>query len=128
MSSALASVVATFVTVPLLAFYLIYLVSVKTTRNKRISVKRAVDFSACFFIIAVYFIAFEIWAISLFWLILMLFILVAMVFTIIHWKVSEDIHFGKLLKGIWRFNFIIFFFAYLFLSFYGLIVRVYLLT
>jgi hypothetical protein len=127
-SNALAWIVATFVTLPIFAFYLVYIISVKTTKNKRKSVKLAVDTSACFFIIAVYFVAYEIWAQSLFWLIIIFIIVVAMIFTIIHWKVSEDIQLGKLLKGIWRFNFLFFVFVYIFLSIYGLFIRVYSVT
>ncbi|MFN7250949.1 MAG: DUF3397 domain-containing protein [Anaerobacillus sp.] len=128
MSDAIAWVVATFVTLPIFAFYLIYLVSVKTTKNKRKSIKLAVDTSAILFIIAVYFISYEIWSQSLLWLIITLIIVVAMIFTIIHWKVSEDIQLDKLLKGFWRFNFLLFVFMYLILSFYGLVIRIYLVT
>lgn len=127
-SDAIAWVVATFVTLPIFAFYLIYLVSVKTTKNKRKSIKLAVDTSAILFIIAVYFISYEIWSQSLLWLIITLIIVVAMIFTIIHWKVSEDIQLDKLLKGFWRFNFLLFVFMYLILSFYGLVIRIYLVT
>jgi hypothetical protein len=127
-SDAIAWLVATFVTLPIFAFYLIYLVSVKTTKNKRKSIKLAVDTSAIFFIIAVYFISYEIWSQSLLWLIITLIIVVAMIFTIIHWKVSEDIQLDKLLKGFWRFNFLLFVFMYLVLSVYGLVIRIYLVT
>lgn len=128
MSDAIAWVVATFVTLPIFAFYLIYLVSVKTTKNKKKSIKLAVDTSAILFVIAVYFISYEIWSQSLLWLIITLIIIVAMLFTIIHWKVSEDIQLDKLLKGFWRFNFLLFFFMYLLLSVYGLVIRIYSLT
>jgi hypothetical protein len=127
-SDAIAWLVATFVTLPIFTFYLIYLVSVKTTKNKRKSIKLAVDTSAIFFIIAVYFISYEIWSQSLLWLIITLIIVVAMIFTIIHWKVSEDIQLDKLLKGFWRFNFLLFVFMYLVLSVYGLVIRIYIVT
>lgn len=123
MSDAIAWIVATFVTLPVFAFYLAYIICVKITKNKKNSLKLAVDSSSCFFIIAVYFIAYEIWSQSLLWLIIIFIIVTAMIFTIIHWKVSEDIQFGKLLKGIWRFNFFLFVFVYIFLSVYGLVIR-----
>ncbi|RXI98113.1 DUF3397 domain-containing protein [Anaerobacillus alkaliphilus] len=128
MSEAIAWVVATLVTLPIICFYLIYIISVKTSKNKKKSIKLAVDLSASFFIIAVYYIAYEIWALSLFWVILILIIIVAMIFTVIHWKISEDIQLGKLIKGIWRFNFILFFLAYLVLSIYGLVLSIYSIT
>ncbi len=128
MSNAIAWVVATLVTLPIVCFYLVYLISVKTTKNKKKSMKLAVDVSTTFFIIAVYYIAYEIWGLSLFWALLSFIIIVAMIFTVIHWKVSEDIKLGKLLKGIWRFNFILFFLAYIVLSIYGLVVSIYSIT
>ncbi|MCT8139033.1 DUF3397 domain-containing protein [Anaerobacillus sp. CMMVII] len=128
MSEALAWLVATFVTLPIFTFYIIYIITVKTTKNKKKSLKLAVDVSACFFIIAVYFIAYEIWSKSLLWVIIIFILIVAMIFTIIHWKVSDDIQFGKLLKGIWRFNFLLFVIFYLVLSAYGLFISIYLVT
>jgi hypothetical protein len=52
-------------------------------------------------------------------------ITVAIIFTIIHWKVSEDIHFLKLLKGIWRLNFLLFFTAYFIVSICGLFIHIF---
>ncbi|QOY34366.1 DUF3397 domain-containing protein [Anaerobacillus isosaccharinicus] len=128
MSDALAWMVATFVTLPIFAFYLVYIVTVKATKNKKKSIKLAVDISASFFIIAVYFIAYEIWSQSLFWVMIISLIVVAMIFTVVHWKISEDIHLGKLLKGIWRFNFLLYVFAYILLSVYGLFISIYSVT
>ncbi len=125
MSNALAWIVATFVTMPILALYFIYLISIKTTKNKKRSLKLAVDYSTILFIIAVYFIVYEIWTKSFFWIIMIVILIIGMIFTIIHWKVSEDIQLGKLLIGIWRVNFLLFFFAYLLLSLYGLFISVY---
>lgn len=124
MSDALAWILATFVTLPILAFYLIYIVTVKITKNKKYSIKLAVDLSTIIFIISVYYIAYEIWSFSLFWFILIAILLVAIIFTLIHWKVSDDIDMVKLIKGIWRVNFILFFIAYFILSIYGLFVRI----
>jgi len=50
-----AIIVATFVTAPLLGLYVIYLLFVKTTKNKQHSFKVAVDSTALLFIISVYF-------------------------------------------------------------------------
>lgn len=124
MNSAIAWFFATLITVPLVAFYLIYIITVKTTKSKIISIKLTVDLSTILFILAVYFIAHEIWNISLFWFLLLTVISVAIIFTIIHWKFSNDIYLPKLLKGIWRLNFILFFLAYIILSIYGLLLRI----
>ncbi|OIJ17736.1 hypothetical protein BKP45_19400 [Anaerobacillus alkalidiazotrophicus] len=128
MSNALAWIVATFVTLPLLAFYFVYIVSVKTTKNKRRSIKLAVDVTTILFIFAVYYIAYELWALSLFWLILIAILIVAIIFTIIHWKLSKDIELKKLIKGIWRLNFLLFLIVYFLLSIYGLFSRIFMIT
>ncbi len=128
MSNVFASILATFVTLPILAFYLIYIVNVKRTKNKKNALKLAVDGSTILFMFAVYYIALEIWGESFFWLIITTVLLVAIIFTLIHWKLSQDIHFGKLLKGILRFNFLLFFVVYFLLSIYGLFVRIILMT
>lgn len=124
MSSAVAWFLATLITVPLVAFYFIYIITVKTTKSKKVSIKRAVDFSTILFIFAVYFIVHEIWNVSLFWVLLIMIISVAIIYTIIYWKVSKDIYLPKLLKGIWRLNFILFFLTYFILSIYGLLIRI----
>ncbi|OIJ13266.1 hypothetical protein BKP37_12250 [Anaerobacillus alkalilacustris] len=128
MSNALAWIVATFVTLPLLAFYFVYIISVKTTKNKRRSIKLAVDVTTILFIFAVYYIAYELWAFSLFWLILIAILIVAIIFTIIHWKLYKDIELKKLIKGIWRLNFLLFLIVYFLLSIYGLFSRIFMIT
>ncbi|ADC48216.1 MULTISPECIES: DUF3397 domain-containing protein [Alkalihalophilus] len=123
MTTAFAWLLATVITLPLLGWYIFYIVTVKMTKNKSRAIRLASDVSVLFFVAAVYFIILEIWSRSFFWLLLTVFFLVALIFTIIHWKVAEDIHVRKLFKGIWRFNFLLFFFLYLVLSGYGLITR-----
>lgn len=124
MSSVFAWFVATIVTLPLLGWYLIYIIMVKITKNKSKSIRRASDWSAILFMAAVYFILYELWDRSFLWMIFSVFFLLALLFTWMHWRVSGDIHTRKLLRGIWRLNFMLFLFFYLLLSSYGLITRI----
>lgn len=124
MTDVVAAFLATVVTVPILGWYLIYIITVKATKNKPKSIRLASDGSAVFFIAAVYFISYELWGRSFLGVILALFFLLAFFFTIAHWKISGDIYTTKLLKGIWRLNFMIFFFIYIVLSAYGLMSRI----
>ena len=110
MSNVLAIIIATIITVPLIGWYFIYITTVKITKKKSYSIRLASDVSAFIFMAAVYFIMFEIWDKSFLWLILIVFFLIAILFTFIHWKRFGDIQVGRLFRGIWRFNFIIFFF------------------
>lgn len=124
MTNIIAWLVATIVTLPLLGWYVIYITTVKMTKNKRTSIRFASDWSTILFMAAVYFIIFEIWGFSFHWVILAVFFLIALLFTLMHWRVSGDIHIRKLFKGIWRFNFILFLVTYLILSSYGLVTRI----
>ncbi|MFC0473069.1 DUF3397 domain-containing protein [Halalkalibacter kiskunsagensis] len=124
MTEVVAWVIATIVTIPLLGWYFIYIVSVKISKNKSKSIQRASDWTTVLFMIAVYFIIIELWAKSLLWVILAVFFFVALIFTFIHWRFSGDIHVGKLFKGIWRFNFLLFFTIYIFLCGFGLLLRI----
>jgi len=120
-----AIIVATFVTAPLLGLYVIYLLFVKTTKNKQHSFKVAVDSTALLFIISVYFLFLEIWAIRLGWLFALFILFTAVIFMFIHWKKHEDIEMSKVLKGVWRFQFVVFFTLYLFLMLFGLFFNIY---
>ncbi|WP_209125472.1 DUF3397 domain-containing protein [Alkalihalobacillus sp. BA299] len=125
MSSAFAWFIATVVTLPIVGWYIVYIITVKITKKKSYSIRLAADISLVFFISAVYFISYEIWNQSFLWVILIAFFVVAICFTIIHWKVANDVHFIRLFRGIWRFNFILFFIVYIMLSTYGLISRLF---
>ena len=123
MDSVIAFVLAILITIPIVGWFLLYIVTVKITKKKAYSVKLASDLSAVIFILSVYFIMYEIWHESFLWLIAIIFLSVASVYTFIYWKISEDLHIGTLLRGIWRFNFLFFFVLYFALSIYGLVVK-----
>ncbi|MCL7746361.1 MULTISPECIES: DUF3397 domain-containing protein [Halalkalibacter] len=125
MTELVAFVIATIVTIPLLGWYMIYITSVKISKNKSKSMRRASDWTTLLFMIAVYFIMIEIWAQSFLWIILAIFFFIALVVTWIQWRVSGDIQTIKLFKGIWRFNFLTFVIIYVLLSGYGLLARIF---
>ncbi len=93
------------------------------TKNTRKSMYKALDYTTILYIISVHFLIVTIWGKSLFWLIILIMILIAMMFVLVHWKVKEEIVLKKVMKGFWRFNFIVFFLTYISLTFYGLIYR-----
>ncbi|MCM3759339.1 DUF3397 domain-containing protein [Alkalihalobacillus oceani] len=123
MSQVLSWFIATVITLPLLGWYVLYLITVKLTKKKARAIRVASDGSVVLFMAAVYFIMYELWGRSFLWMILAIFFFIAMVFTWLHWQAAGDIYTRKLLKGIWRVNFLLFFFLYLVLSGYGLISR-----
>ncbi|MFK3937042.1 DUF3397 domain-containing protein [Alkalihalobacillus sp. NPDC078783] len=120
-TSTVAAFVATVVTIPAFGWYLIYITTVKLTKQKRKAIKWASDWSAILFMAAVYYIMDQLWDPTSVWLVLALFFAVAIAFTIIYWNVMDDFYATKLFKGIWRLNFLIFVTIYILLSGYGLL-------
>lgn len=119
-----SSIIAFLVTIPLFGLFITYLILIKLTKNRRLSVHKALDFSTIFFVFAVHFLIQTIWEKSFLWLIVLFIIVLAMVFVIIHWKVKKEIVLRIIFKGVWRVNFLVFFIVYLMLTLYGLIQRV----
>lgn len=119
-----AVMAATLVTVPLIALYVVYFIAVKASRNKMLSFKFAVDVTVVLFIVSVYFLFLEIWSVRTGgWMILFI-LLTAVLFTFFHWKNHDDIHIRKVLKGVWRFQFVVFLVLYFLLLIYGMADRI----
>ncbi|WP_174733829.1 DUF3397 domain-containing protein [Mesobacillus harenae] len=116
--------IATLVTIPLLGYLLVFILSKQITKNHRRSVRLAIDSSTFLFIVSVHFIIVAIWDRSYLWAILLLLIGIALIFVVIHWKFKEEIVLPKVFRGYWRFNFLLFFSAYIVLVLVGLVQRV----
>ncbi|NYE05301.1 succinate dehydrogenase hydrophobic anchor subunit [Bacillus niacini] len=121
MNSFISSIITIFLTVPLLGFFIIYVLNKLITKNTRKSFHKALDYSTILFIVAVHFLLITIWGKSFFGLILLILLVIAMVFVVIHWKIKGEIIFTKVFKGFWRFNFLIFFLAYISLTVFGIL-------
>ena len=121
MNSFISSIITIFLIVPLLGFFIIYLITKLITKNTRKSIHKALDYSTILFIFAVHFLSLTIWEKSFFWIIFLVLIIIAMVFVCIHWRIKGEIIFTKVFKGFWRFNFLIFFLAYLSLTIFGIL-------
>jgi hypothetical protein len=121
LNSFISSIITIFLTVPLLGFFIIYLLNKLITKNTRKSFHKALDYSTILFIVAVHFLLITIWGRSFFGLILLLLLVIAMIFVVIHWKIKGEIIFTKVFKGFWRFNFLIFFLAYISLTVFGIL-------
>ena len=124
MSEVISSIIATFVTIPLLGYIIVFVISKLLTKNHRKSVKIAIDITTLLFVISDYYFIKAIWEISLFWLILLIMVIIAIAFVVAHWKINHEIQFIKVFKGFWRFNFLFFGFIYILLLIYGLILRI----
>ncbi|MDQ1146811.1 ABC-type multidrug transport system permease subunit [Bacillus sp. SORGH_AS 510] len=121
MSSILSSVLTVLFALPVLGSVLVFLFGKVITKNSRRAVHLTLDYTTILYIISVHFLIVTILGKSLFWVIILLMIMIAMMFVFVHWKVKEEIILKKVMKGFWRFNFILFFLVYIALTFYGLI-------
>ncbi|MEH7334930.1 DUF3397 domain-containing protein [Neobacillus drentensis] len=128
MSSIISTILTLFITLPFLGLLVIFLIFKLVTKNTRKSVHKALDYTTVLFIFSVHFLILTIWDKSLFWLIILIMIVIAMMFVLVHWKVKEEIIIKKVMKGFWRFNFILFFLVYISLTLYGLIHRAFTFT
>ena len=120
--------ISVFFAIPFLGFLFVFMVMKLVTKNTRKAVHTSLDSTTFLFIISVHFLIVTIWEKSYFWLLILIMILIAMIFVLVHWKVKEEIILKKVIKGFWRFNFLLFLLAYLTLTFYGLIHRVLIFT
>ncbi|MCA0174411.1 DUF3397 domain-containing protein [Bacillus sp. RAR_GA_16] len=77
-----------------------------------------------FFILSVHFILIELVGKSFLWVILLMIIGAAGAFTVLHWKTKDDIQIHKVIKGAWRFNFLLFSTGYVLLLLIGLVHRI----
>jgi uncharacterized membrane protein (UPF0136 family) len=115
--------VAILITVPMIGYLAVFIISKQITGNHRQSVNLAIDFSTFLLVLSVHFLIVTIWGKSFLWLILVVLFGLAAVFVWIHWKYKEEIIMPKVFKGFWRFNFLLFFSAYIILVLFGLIQR-----
>ena len=123
MSTILASLFATLVTLPLLTMIVIYFISRKITRSNKKSFHYAIDFSTVFFILSVHYLIVTIWDKSFFLILTSILLVIGIFIVIVQYKVREELDFTRVAKGFWRLNFLLFFVAYFCLSLYGIIKR-----
>ncbi len=121
MSSVFSSIIATLVTVPILGYLLVFIICKQWTKQHRRSVHLALDISTILFIISVHYLIFTIWQKSYLWVIILSMLFIAMIFVVIHWRFKQEINIPLVFRGYWRFNFLLFFSAYIVLIIIGLV-------
>ncbi|CAM3410093.1 DUF3397 domain-containing protein [Cytobacillus oceanisediminis] len=124
MNTVFSAFIATLVTIPLLGYLAVFIISKQITKKHRRSVHIALDVSTFLFILSVHFLIVVIWGKSYLWMILLSLLFTALIFVIIHWRVKQEISLRVMFKGFWRFNFLLYFSVYVVLIIIGLIQRV----
>lgn len=118
-----SALVAALITVPIIGYLAVFIITKQITGNHRRSVNLAIDFSTFLLVLSVHFLILTIWGKSFFWLILIILFGLAAIFVWIHWQYKEEIVLPKVFKGFWRFNFLLFSSAYIILVLFGLYKR-----
>lgn len=121
MSSLIAGFAATIITLPVIGWLIFYIIMKLITNDNKKSFFFAVNISTFLLIFSVHFIAKEIWGQSFLGIILAVLIGIAMVFVFLHWKFRQEIQFRRVMRGFWRFSFLLFFSAYIILVIAGLV-------
>jgi Ca2+/Na+ antiporter len=124
LSSVLGAVIATFITVPYLVFFIVNKSIYKVTRKKRKAHKISTDVTTFFLFFAIERMTVEIWGQSYYWVLIMLFITGCVMFTIYIWKNDLDLSLGKIFRLNWRLQFLLLTFGYFSLLTYGIIDRI----
>ncbi|MBM7659467.1 hypothetical protein JOC85_000234 [Bacillus mesophilus] len=124
MTSLLAWIFATIITVPLLGFVLVFSILRLVVDQKRRAFHYSIDITTLLLIISVYFLGQVVFGISLFAHILIFTLVLAIIFVFINWKINEEVKINKVIKGVWRCNFLVFLVIYLVFIVYGIVERV----
>ncbi|MFZ3588027.1 DUF3397 domain-containing protein [Bacillus sp. DJP31] len=123
MTSFFSGVIATIITVPLLGFLLLFTVFRFILEKKRKAFQLSVDLTTILLMYSVYYLGQVIFNISFLSYILIFVLIIAIIFLFLQWKVNEEVHFLKVLKGVWRCNFLFFLVFHFALTIYGLTER-----
>lgn len=123
-----AGIAATIVTVPVLGFILVYLISRFIMKNNRKSFFLSVDITTVFFLIAVHYLLLVIVGKSMLWLIILILVISILLTGFVTWRKSHEIDTVKVLKKSWRFVFLASTFAYFLLLLIGLVQRIFVTT
>jgi hypothetical protein len=124
MTSLLSWLFATIVTVPLIGFLLVFSILRLVVDHKRRAFHYSIDITTLLLILSVYFLGQVVFGISLLAPILIFTLVIGIIFIFLNWKVSEEINIRKVIKGVWRCNFLFFLLFYLVFILYGIVVRV----
>lgn len=118
-----SSLIVSFIIFPWLFFILIYSTMKFLTKNSRKSRNTAINLTTIILMVACHSLIMTIWSSSMLWLIILILLVTAIIFSFIYWKIKEEIIYSKLLFGYIRFNFLLFSLLYVLIFIYGIVIR-----
>jgi hypothetical protein len=124
LSYVLAAIWATFVTIPYIVFFLVKYSTYQLTKKRKKAFKIGTDITTFFLFLAIERMMAEIWGHSYYWILILLFLLGCVIFTIIIWKMELELSIRKIVRMNWRLQFLILSAGYFMLMTYGIIKRI----
>lgn len=106
---------------PILGYILVFTLTKWITGTQRKAKGYALNITTIVLIFSVHFLIVTIWSKSFFGWIILFMLIIGILFSFMYWKIKQEINYPKVLIGYWRFNFLLFSFAYIILLFYGVV-------
>ena len=120
MEFVLSAFIATLVTLPIVGYLIIFVVTKRWTKNHRKAVQYGINSSVLLLIVSVHFLIQSIFNMSLLWLVISVAVLLAIAVVLVHLRFKEEIQYAKLLRGMIRLNAFVFTLSYLVLVVVGI--------
>lgn len=121
MLEAVTHIISFFITVPMVASFIVYVISKVRLRNLWKAIHMMVDWTTLFYILAVMIMLFVLFERHFFGYILIFLLMALSVIIFNQWKKERDIQLKKAVKLLWRISFLLFFFLYGCLTVLGII-------
>lgn len=121
MLEAVTHIISFFITVPMVASFIVYVISMGRLGNPWKAIHMMVDWTTLFYILAVMIMLFVLFERHFFGYILIFLLMALSVIIFNQWKKERDIQLKKAVKLLWRISFLLFFFLYGCLTVLGII-------
>lgn len=120
MEFVLSAFIATLVTLPVVGYLIVFVVTKQWTKNHRKAVQYGINSSVLLLIVSVHFLIQSIFNMSLLWLVISVVLLLSIAVVLVHLRFKEEIQYAKLLRGMIRLNAFVFTLSYLVLVVVGI--------
>ncbi len=120
MEFVLSAFIATLVTLPVVGYLIVFVVTKQWTKNHRKAVQYGINSSVLLLIVSVHFLIQSIFNMSLLWLVISVALLLSIAVVLVHLRFKEEIQYAKLLRGMIRLNAFVFTLSYLVLVVVGI--------
>ena len=122
MKEILLGIVGFFILVPFLPMFISRKILNRFVKNKRKAKRIAFEIATPFFLLAIYALLDVIYDVKILWIIFLIILILAMITTVVQWKINDEVQILKIARSTIRIVFTISFFVYIILMCNGLIV------